>query len=195
MSHDREGWQSDCTLEYASSKNPQLLGKPVSPSCWLVGTKLLFFWPHPLESDILERISFPHTWHILEKENKNSQSSSDIYSVRSHLYSTVWDRKLKEQGNKWGLDEDPIDSPLSMTERHFIAPHFPAVCGICWRKNPVIILLCVILDLSHRFLQLLVGKPRKASEITLSSTSRVEQFLALLMLKAVSPMRLEPKLE
>lgn len=59
----------------------------------------------------------------------------------------------------------------------------------------MIILLCVILDLSHRFLQLLLEKPRKASEMTLSSMSRVEQFLALLMLKAVSPVSLEPKLE
>lgn len=57
------------------------------------------------------------------------------------------------------------------------------------------ILLCTILDLSHQFLQLLVEEPRKASEIALSSTSRVEQFLALLMLKAISPLRLEPKIE
>lgn len=57
------------------------------------------------------------------------------------------------------------------------------------------ILLCAILDLSHRFLQLTVEEPRKASEMTLSSTSRAEQFLALLMLKAVSPLRLEPKIE
>lgn len=58
----------------------------------------------------------------------------------------------------------------------------------------MILPLCVILDLSHRFLQLLLEKPKKASEMTLSSMSRMEQFLAL-MLKAVSPVRLEPKLE
>lgn len=93
------------------------------------------------------------------------------------------------------MDEDPIDRPQNTNERHFIAPHFSAVCGIYWTKNPVIILVCVILDLSQRFLQLLLEKPRKASKMTLSSMSRVEQFLALLMLKAVSPVRLEPKLE
>lgn len=83
-----------------------------------------------------------------------------------------------------------------MVERHFIVPHFSAVGGdICWRKNPKTVLLCAILDLSHRFLQLQAEEPRKASEISLSITSRVEQFLALLMLKAVSPLRLEPKTE
>lgn len=99
-------------------------------------------------------------------------------------------RTRKQMKIGWGSH-----SPLNMTERHFIAPHFSAVCGICWTKNPVITLLYVILDLSQRFLQHLLQKPRKTSEMTLSSMSKVEQFLALLMLKAVSFMRLEPKNE
>jgi len=38
------------------------------------------------------------------------------------------------------------------------------------------VLLCAVLELSHRFLQLLAEEPRKASAMAVSSTSRVEQF-------------------
>lgn len=101
------------------------------------------------------------------------------------------ERTRKQRKIGWGSHRQPSKHD----RKGLLSPHFSAVCGICWRKNPVIILLCVILNLSHQFLQLLLEKPRKASGMTLSSMSRVEQFLALLMLKAVSPVRLEPKLE